>query len=89
MEKLQTVTQEIVENMDMCFDNCHRWSFLRILMQMIKMIFVSYMGPCLSPIKYSTILKGRESGQNWCFSLSHISLRLLLILSKKICSINP
>ena len=33
---------------------CHRWSFSRILTQMIEIIFDSYIGPCLSPIEYST-----------------------------------
>ena len=55
MAKLHAVTSGKVENMDMCFYNCHRWSFSRILTQMIKIIFDSYMGPCLSPIKYGTI----------------------------------
>ena len=40
--------------MDMCFYNSHRWSFLRILTQIIKLIFDSYMGPWLSPIEYGT-----------------------------------
>ena len=34
--------------------DCYRWSFSRILTQMIKTIFDSYIGPCLSPIKYGT-----------------------------------
>ena len=33
--------------------------------------------------KSPTSVKGRESGQNCCFSLSHISLSWLLILTKK------
>ena len=52
MAKLHAVTSEKVVNMVMCFYNCHRWSFSQILTQMIAIIFCSYMGPCLSPIKY-------------------------------------
>ena len=48
--KLHAVTQEKVGNIDLCFYSCR--SFLRILTQMIKIIFDSYTGPCLSPIKY-------------------------------------
>ena len=54
MAKLHAVTQEKGENMDMYFYNCHRWSFSRILTQMIKIILDLYIGPCLSPIKYGT-----------------------------------
>ena len=41
MAKLHAVTREEMGNMDMCFHNCHRWSFLPILTQMIKIIFGS------------------------------------------------
>ena len=49
MAKLHPVKQEKVENIDMYFYICHRWSFSRILTQMNKIIFDSYMG--LSHIK--------------------------------------
>ena len=45
MAKFHAVTQKKVENIDMYFYNCHRWSFSWILTQMIKIIFDSYMGP--------------------------------------------
>ena len=55
MAKLHPVKQEKKENINLCFDNCHRWSFSRTLKQMIKMIFDSCMGPRLSHIKYGTV----------------------------------
>ena len=55
MAKLHIVTQEKVDNMDTClYNNCHTSSFAWILTQRIKIIFDSYMGPCLSLIKYGT-----------------------------------
>ena len=57
MAKVHAVTQENVENMDICFN-------YQILTQIVKVIFDSYMGPCLSTIKYGTIhdsyLKGAK-----------------------------
>ena len=38
--KLHAVIQEKVENKDMYFYNCHRWSFPRILTQMIKYLLI-------------------------------------------------
>ena len=54
MTKLHAVTQEKVENMDMCFYNCHRWSLSRNVTKIIKIIFYPYMGLGLSLIRYGT-----------------------------------
>ena len=54
IEKVHAVTQEKVENMDMCFYNCHRSWFSRILIQIIDIILDSHVGPCLSHINYGT-----------------------------------
>ena len=61
MAKLHAVIQEKVQNMDMCtivIDSV----FSRILIQMIKIIFDSYVGPCLSPTKYGTT---HDNYLNW------------------------
>ena len=39
MGKVHALTQEKVENIDMYFYECHRWSSLRILAEIIKTIF--------------------------------------------------
>ena len=39
MGKVHALTQEKVENIDMYFYECHRWSSLRILTEIIKTIF--------------------------------------------------
>ena len=42
MARSHAVTQEQVENMDMCFHICRRWIFQRILTQMFKIILDLY-----------------------------------------------
>ena len=55
LAKLHSVIQKKVKDMVMCFYNFYTWSFFsRILTQMIKIVFDSYMSPYLSPIKYGT-----------------------------------
>ena len=64
-EKLHAVTHKEVENMDMCFYNCQRCNFLRNLTRMIKIIFDSYIGFSLSPIKFGTTHDNHLNRINW------------------------
>ena len=64
MAKLQAVIQKKTEKveMDMWFYYCHRWSFLRIL---TEMILASHMGPCLSSIECGTTQDKYLNFKNW------------------------
>ena len=61
--KLHAVTQENLANMNTYFHNCHRCSFSQILPQIIVIIFYSYLGPSMAPIKglYTLVLEKKHN----------------------------